>query len=158
MSWITVENAFRSVLRSNNILHLCHMKRKRKNEGDEPLKDSTYCCAKTSLKSILRYSQYQFKFEDVVIRCNIIVTEAYQFIRLYCLHAYSMKKDLPNASSNTASKLSASAIHEERKRLTQTCNKNCNIFMKSILGVFSIIKISTICAFWHTSHTWQRRC
>ena len=84
---ITVENAFRSILRSNNILHLCHMKRKRKNEGDEPLKDSTYCCTKTSLKSILRDSQPQFKFEDVVIRCNIIVTEAYQFIRLYCLHA-----------------------------------------------------------------------
>lgn len=71
------------------------MKRKRKTDEEVSSKDLTYCCTKTSLKSILRDSQHQLRFEDVVIRCNTIVTEAYQFIRLYCLHAYSMGKDLP---------------------------------------------------------------
>jgi hypothetical protein len=52
------------------------MKRKRKTDEEVSSKDLPYCCTKTSLKSILRDSQHQLRFEDVVIRCNTIVTEA----------------------------------------------------------------------------------
>jgi hypothetical protein len=51
---------------------------------------------KCSLKSILRDNQtYQPKINDIVFRCNDIVIEAYQFIRMYCLYRYNNNKSLP---------------------------------------------------------------
>lgn len=55
--------------------------------GDD--KPSSHRTIKCSLKSILRdYNTIQPIINDIVIRCNDIVTETYQLIRLYCLKLY----------------------------------------------------------------------
>ena len=60
-------------------------------------KPSSYRTVKTSLKSILRdFTTYQPLINDVVLRCNAIITEAYQFIRLYCLNKYRENEPMPS--------------------------------------------------------------
>jgi len=74
---------------------------KRKKKKDEPRLDdirkpSSYRTIKCSLKAILRNPKdFQPKLNDLVIRCNDIVTETYQFIRLFILKKYHAKEDLP---------------------------------------------------------------
>ena len=49
------------------------------------------------MKSILRdYETYQPLLNDVVLRCNSIVTEAYPFIRLYCLDKFRRNEPMPS--------------------------------------------------------------
>jgi hypothetical protein len=75
------------------------MKRKKasKEHPDLRRKPSSYRTVKTSLKSILRdYETYQPILNDVVLRCNSIVTETYQFIRLYCLYKFHHKEPMPS--------------------------------------------------------------
>lgn len=72
----------------------------RKKADKEPpdliRKPSSYKTVKTSLKSILRdYDTYNPLLNDVVLRCNYIVTEAYQFIRLYCLDKFKRNEPMP---------------------------------------------------------------
>ena len=62
--------------------------------GDD--KPSSHRTIKCSLKSILRdYNTIQPIINDIVIRCNDIVTETYQLIRLYCLKLYHEHQPLP---------------------------------------------------------------
>ena len=74
-------------------------RKKRKLDVDssvfEPKRDNAYCTVKTSLKSILRDVAQKDIIQDIVIRCNDIVTEAYQFIRLYRLHLFHNQQNLP---------------------------------------------------------------
>ena len=69
------------------------MKRKKKLiQTNHP----SYRTVKTSLKSILRnYQDIQPEINKLVIRCNDIVIQTYQFIRLYVLHKYHNKQELP---------------------------------------------------------------
>ena len=74
---------------------------KRKKAVGEPpelaRKPPAYRTVKTSLKSILRdVHAHQPRINDIVLRCNVIVTEAYQFIRLYCLYKYWKKELMPS--------------------------------------------------------------
>ena len=76
------------------------MGKKRKRDVDSsvfrPKRDNVYCTVKTSLKSILRgLDGTKDVIQDIVLRCNMIVTEAYQFIRLYCLHLFNTQQPLP---------------------------------------------------------------
>ena len=65
-----------------------------KDPPDLERKPPPYRSVKTSLKSILRdFATYQPLINDVVLRCNAIITEVYQFIRLYCLNRY--RRNLP---------------------------------------------------------------
>ena len=62
--------------------------------GDD--KPSSHRTIKCSLKSILRdYNTIQPIINDIVIRCNDIVTETYQLIRLYCLKLYHECQCIP---------------------------------------------------------------
>ena len=75
------------------------MKRKKadKEPPDLKRKPSSYRTVKTSLKSILRdFNTYQPLINEIVLRCNAIVTEAYQFIRLYCLDKYRRNEPMPS--------------------------------------------------------------
>eukprot|EP00912_Choanoflagellata_sp_UC4_P000109 UC4_evm1s74 len=73
-------------------------KKRKRNDASSVFRskrDNAYCTVKTSLKSILRDYENQRAIQNIVFRCNDIVTEAYQFIRLYCLHLFHRKQDLP---------------------------------------------------------------
>ena len=72
----------------------------RKKAGKDPpdlnRKPPSHKTVKVSLKSILRdYNKYSPLINDIVIRCNSIVTETYQFIRLYCLDKFRRNEPLP---------------------------------------------------------------
>lgn len=56
---------------------------------------TTHRTIKCPLKTILRDETYVPIINELVIRCNAIVTEAYQFIRLYCLYKYHNKQPIP---------------------------------------------------------------
>ena len=75
------------------------MGKKRKRDVEtvfRPKRDNAFRTVKTSLKSILRgLDGTKDVIQDIVFRCNDIVTEAYQFIRLYCLHLFHNQQDLP---------------------------------------------------------------
>lgn len=73
----------------------------RKKADKEPpdliRKPSSYRTVKTSLKSILRdYDKYYPLLNDIVLRCNSIVTETYQFIRLFCLDKFRRNEPMPS--------------------------------------------------------------
>ena len=48
---------------------------------------------KTSLRSIVMNKNVQTKVNELAMRCNDIVIDTYQFIRLYCLYQYKNDKD-----------------------------------------------------------------
>lgn len=55
-----------------------------------------YQTIKTSLKSILKnYNEIQPEINKLVIKCNDIVIQTYQFIRLYLLYKYHNNQSLP---------------------------------------------------------------
>ena len=54
-----------------------------------------YKTIKTSLKSIIENPDIQKLINDLVIKCNDIVIDVYQFIRLYNLKKYKDKQELP---------------------------------------------------------------
>ena len=56
---------------------------------------TTHRTIKCPLKTILREEKYLPIINELVIRCNTIVTEAYQFIRLFCLYKYHNKQPIP---------------------------------------------------------------
>lgn len=62
-------------------------------------KKPMYKTIKTSLKSIIKDEKILGKINDLVIKCNSIVIDVYQFIRLYCLHIYHNKKEIPKLNS-----------------------------------------------------------
>lgn len=63
------------------------MKKKKKNP---------YQTIKTSLKSILKdYDEVQPELNKLVIKCNDIVGQTYQFIRLFILHKYHNDQKIP---------------------------------------------------------------
>lgn len=61
---------------------------------------SLFRTIKTSLKSIIRNPKYQRILNDLVIECNDIVIDTYQFIRLYILYLYKSNKVIPNLDTN----------------------------------------------------------
>jgi hypothetical protein len=54
-----------------------------------------YTTIKTSLKSVIRDQEINKEINKLVIRCNDIVIDSYQFIRLHCLYLYKHDKDIP---------------------------------------------------------------
>ena len=55
-----------------------------------------YQTIKTSLKSIIKnYNEIQPEINKLVIKCNDIVIQTYQFIRLYLLYKYHNNQSLP---------------------------------------------------------------
>ena len=54
-----------------------------------------YRSIKVGLKNLLKDSHALSKIEALVLRCNIFVTEAYQFIRLFILHKFHRHAPLP---------------------------------------------------------------
>ncbi len=72
---------------------------KTKNNKDNPdLKNTKppYRTVKTSLKSILLdYDNLQPEINKLVLKCNDIVIQTYQFIRLFILNKYSKNEALP---------------------------------------------------------------
>ena len=67
----------------------------RKKEPPD-IKPQAFRTIKTSLKSILKdAATVQPVINQLVIKCNNIVTETYQFIRLFCLKRYHDKKPIP---------------------------------------------------------------
>ena len=72
------------------------MKKKKKSDSTQVVSKSPYKTVKTSLKSILlNYNDIQPEINKLVIKCNDIVVQTYQFIRLYFLKQYHDNKDLP---------------------------------------------------------------
>ena len=77
------------------------MARKRKrNEGgggtvSSTGQDTTYRTVKTPLASIARDDTVVSTIIRTVARCNDIATEAYQFVRLFCLHKFHEKQTMP---------------------------------------------------------------
>lgn len=74
------------------------MPRKKEPEKPKPpdTKPQAFRTIKTSLKSILKdAATVQPIINKLVIKCNNIVTETYQFIRLFCLKRYHDKKPIP---------------------------------------------------------------
>ena len=54
-----------------------------------------YKTIKTSLKSIIKTPEIQKIINDLVIKCNDIIIDTYQFIRLYNLKKYNDNEELP---------------------------------------------------------------
>jgi hypothetical protein len=90
------ENYLRIILSYSSKPTTMTRKKADKEPPDLIRKPSSYRTVKTSLKSILRdYETYQPLLNDIVLRCNSIVTEAYQFIRLYCLDKFRRNEHIP---------------------------------------------------------------
>ena len=77
-------------------------RRKKKDSTQQPNKGvkfdkniQPYKTIKTSLKSIIKKPEIQKIVNELVIKCNDIVIDAYQFIRLYNLKKYNDKQELP---------------------------------------------------------------
>ena len=70
-------------------------KRKRVEPTGMPATQSSHRTIKCSLKSIVRDERIIEQIEALVLQCNAIVIETYQFIRLFCLTKYAMKLALP---------------------------------------------------------------
>ena len=68
-------------------------KRKRVEPTGGPATQSSYRTIKCSLKSIVRNEALLPQIEELVLQCNAIVIEAYQFIRLFCLTKYAQGGD-----------------------------------------------------------------
>jgi len=69
---------------------------KRKQPPDKGEKPSSHRTIKCSLKAILKnYKDIQPIINDIVIKCNDIVVETYQFIRLYCIKLYHNCQSIP---------------------------------------------------------------
>jgi hypothetical protein len=60
---------------------------------DKPIQP--YKTIKTSLKSIIKTPEIQKLINDLVLKCNDIVIDTYQFIRLYNLKKYKDNEELP---------------------------------------------------------------
>jgi hypothetical protein len=63
-------------------------------------KKLNYKTIKTSLKLIIKEDNVLKQINDLVIRCNHIVINTYQFIRLYCLHLYHNKNEIPKLNTS----------------------------------------------------------
>ena len=70
-------------------------KRKRAEPTGKPATQSSHRTIKCSLKSIVRDETLIPQIEALVLHCNAIVIEAYQFIRLFCLTKYAEGVLLP---------------------------------------------------------------
>jgi hypothetical protein len=83
-------------------------KRKKKDNSDtetsifqEPPKPS-FTVVKTSLKSIIKDYQHNFPIlNNLVLKCNEIVTRTYQIIRLYTLYKFGRQEQLPKLDKDT---------------------------------------------------------
>jgi len=78
------------------------MKKKKKDINTQPSKGinftkqiQPYKTIKTSLKSIIKTPEIQKLINDLVLKCNDIIIDVYQFIRLYNLKKYKDKEELP---------------------------------------------------------------
>jgi hypothetical protein len=60
---------------------------------------SPYRTIKTSLKSILKNEELLEPLNNLILKCNTIVSDAYQFIRLFCLYKYHNKQPIPELTS-----------------------------------------------------------
>ena len=69
-------------------------KRRREETGSAPTK-SAFRTIKLPLKSIVRDKITIERINEIVFHCNDIVTEAYQFIRLFCLTKYEKNEPIP---------------------------------------------------------------
>ena len=70
-------------------------KRKRVEPTGKPATKSSHRTIKCSLKSIVRDETISPRIEELVLHCNAIVIETYQFIRLFCLTKYARRDALP---------------------------------------------------------------
>ena len=81
------------------------MKRKKKVKPKtvfQPKQKGNFITIKTSLKSILKDYENNFqKINEIVLECNEIVIQTYQFIRLYLLDCYYKNKDFPELDKDT---------------------------------------------------------
>lgn len=88
-------------VRNNKTCHNAIMPTKRPREAAPndliPVPDFIECyrSIKVGLKNLLKDSHALSKIEALVLRCNIFVTEAYQFIRLFILHKFHRHAPLP---------------------------------------------------------------
>ena len=141
-------------------------RKKRKLDVDssvfEPKRDNAYCTVKTSLKSILRDVAQKDIIQDIVIRCNDIVTEAYQFIRLYCLHLFHNQQNLPHSMrslSSIASKQSAKETRGGRNPPMLICNQSWMHSTPTTSEPFLIMTKNTIfVTSLSTFRTLRRKC
>lgn len=82
---------------------------KRKKKKSDTLKKlfsskskSNVICVKTSLKSILKDYNTNFKkINNLVLEGNEIVIRTYQFMRLFFLHKYHKNEDIPDIDKDT---------------------------------------------------------
>lgn len=59
-------------------------------------KKSDFKTINTSLKSILKnYNEIQPEINELVLKCNRLIIQTYQFIRLYVIYKYKNRNELP---------------------------------------------------------------
>src|SRR5581483_343946 len=69
---------------------------KSKKDPDKSTISEQFHTVKCQFKNILlNYDQDQPFFNDLALKCNSLVSEAYLFIRLFCLFKYHHQQDLP---------------------------------------------------------------
>jgi hypothetical protein len=59
-----------------------------------------YRTIKTSLKSILKNKALQEPLNALILKCSTIVSDAYQFIRLFALHTFHAKQQIPDLDTD----------------------------------------------------------
>ena len=59
-----------------------------------------YRTIKTSLKSILKNKSIEESLNALILKCNTIVSDAYQFIRLFALYRYHNNQPIPEITSS----------------------------------------------------------
>ena len=119
------------------------MGKKRKRDVEtvfRPKRDNAFRTVKTSLKSILRgLDGTKEVIQDIVFRCNLIVTHAYQFIRLYCLHLFNTQQPLPTLDEKFIQySIKALGIRDARG------GKPSDVDLKSKLDAFYISHFKTV--------------
>ena len=105
------------------------MKRKKKKSNEKKI-----TCVKTSLKSVISNYNYIREINEIVKRSTIIISDMYNFIKLYCIKKYEENKTLPIVNKDFL-RMVLNTITNGNNRGRQI-KKNSNLFLKKDMNKF----------------------
>ena len=129
------------------------MKRKKKpdivQEAKFTKEKTPYRTIKTSLKSIIKDPEIHNKINELVIKCNHIVIDAYMFIRLYALYKYKNNQSIPNLDADFISyvitTLGTKDTRGKQSKNTTLINELNNFYTTEFKPIFNHEKYDLKC-------------
>jgi len=129
------------------------MKKKKKpdivQEAKFTKEKTPYRTIKTSLKSIIKDPEIHNKINELVIKCNHIVIDAYMFIRLFALYKYKNNQSIPDLDSDFISyvitTLGTKDTRGKQSKNTTLINELNNFYTTEFKPIFNHEKYDLKC-------------